>query len=85
MPRKKHPDKNIEASVVYAEERGWIYKESGNSSHAWGRLLCPLHTREGHQMSIWTTPRNTYNHAEQIKKLVDRCAHREEKNWNDIH
>lgn len=53
MRRSKHPDKEIEAAILYAEENGWTYKDSGKSAHSWGRLLCPLHTREGHQMSIW--------------------------------
>lgn len=73
--RQKHPNKEIEAAIVYAEGKNWIYKDSGKSAHAWGRLLCPLHTREGHQMSIWSTPRNPYNHARQIKTLVDKCQH----------
>lgn len=73
--RPKHPNKEIEEAIVYAEHKGWVYKEPGNSAHAWGRLLCPLHTREGHQMSVWSTPRNAYNHACQIKKLVDKCQH----------
>jgi hypothetical protein len=78
--RTKHPNKEIEAAILYAEKNGWIYKDSGKSAHAWGRLLCPLHTREGHQMSIWSTPRNPYNHARQIEKLVDKCQHDTEEN-----
>lgn len=73
--RPKHPDKEIEQAIVYAEENGWRYKGSGKSAHAWGKLLCPLHTREGHKMSIWSTPRNAFNHARQIKQLIDRCQH----------
>ena len=77
--RSKHPNKEIEEAILYAEKHGWTYKEPGKSSHSWGRLLCPLHTREGHQMSIWSTPQNTFNHAKQIRKLVDRCQHDEEE------
>jgi hypothetical protein len=77
--RSKHPIKEIEEAIQYAEEKGWTYKDSGKSSHSWGRLFCPLHTREGHQMSIWSTPRNAYNHAEQIHRQVDRCLHNEEE------
>ncbi len=73
--RPKHPSKEIEEAIMYAEENGWIYKDSGKSAHAWGRLFCPLHRREGHQMSIWSTRRSSYNHAQQITKLVDRCQH----------
>ena len=73
--RTKHPDKEIESAIVYAEDNGWKYKDSGKSAHAWGRLLCPLHTREGHQLSIWSTPRSPYNHAKQIQRQVDNCKH----------
>lgn len=75
IKRQKHPNKEIEKAIVYAEKRGWTYKHSGKSAHAWGKLLCPLHNREGHKMSIWSTPRNTYDHALQIKRLVDKCQH----------
>lgn len=77
--RVSHPSKEIEQAILYAEKHGWIYKDTGQSSHAWGRLLCPLHTREGHQMSIWSTPRDDMNHAKQIRRLVDRCEHEESK------
>ena len=80
ISRAKHPAKEIEYAIQYAESKGWIFKSSGNSSHAWGRLLCPLHTREGHQMSVWSTPRSTFNHAAQIKRIVDRCEHTKEEN-----
>lgn len=73
--RSKHPNKEIEEAITYAEENSWIYKDSGKSAHAWGKLLCPLHTREGHKMSVWSTPRNAFNHAQQIKRLVDKCQH----------
>ncbi len=81
MKRGNHPNKEIENAILYAEKNGWTYKDSGKSSHSWGRLRCPLHTREGHQMSIWSTPRNPYNHAYQIRRLVDKCLHliKEEK------
>lgn len=45
--RKKHPNKEIELAIQYAENKGWQYKKTGGSAHAWGRLLCPLHEREG--------------------------------------
>ncbi len=83
MKRSKHPNKEIEVAISYAEENGWTYKNSGKSAHSWGRLLCPLHTREGHQMSIWSTPRNSFNHAQQIRKLVDKCLHSKEEEVNE--
>lgn len=75
MARPKHPNKKIEAAIKYAEEKGWRYKESGNSAHSWGRLYCPFEDREGHMMSIWSTPKNADVHAMQIKRKVDACEH----------
>ena len=75
MHRKKHPNKEIETAVQYAEARGWRYKKTGSSAHAWGRLLCPLQAQEGCAMSVWSTPRNPYGHANQIIKRIDQCPH----------
>lgn len=76
MPkRNKHPNKEIEAAIKYAEDQGWRYKDSGNSAHAWGRLLCPLEDREGCSMSIWSTPRDPDNHANQIRRKIKSCPH----------
>ena len=73
--RPKHANKEIEAAIQEAESKGWRYKATGNSAHAWGRLLCPFESREGCMMSIWSTPRNTYVHAEQIMRRVKQCPH----------
>ena len=79
MPkRKRHPSKEIEAAIQYAESQGWRYKVAGDSAHAWGRLLCRLESREGCAMSIWSTPKNPYQHAEQVKRRVDMCLHKGE-------
>jgi len=75
MTRKPHPNKEIETAIQYAEAHGWRYRKVGNSAHAWGRLLCPLAARQGCAMSVWSTPRNSYHHATQIRKQVDKCPH----------
>lgn len=77
MIRKKHPNKEIESAVCYAEDHRWRYKKAGNSAHAWGRLNCPNQSREGCAMSIWSTPRCPENHAKQIVRNVKKCPHRE--------
>ena len=79
MLRKKHPHKEIETAIRYAKTKGWRYKKVGNSAHAWGRLLCPLQDRTGCAMSIWSTPRNPYRHADQLMREVDRCPHTQEE------
>lgn len=75
--RKVHPNKEIEKAIQYAESSGWRYKKAGESAHAWGRLLCPLQTREGCGMSVWSTPRSADTHAKQIIKRINSCPHEE--------
>lgn len=75
MGRKKHPNKEIEGAIQYAEKAGWRYKETGDSAHAWGRLLCPLEERDGCSMSVWSTPRSVEVHAKQIQRKINSCPH----------
>lgn len=76
MPKRpKHPKKEIEQAIVYAEKLGWRYKSSGNSAHSWGRLLCPQADRDGCILSIWSTPRCPSSHAELILRKVKQCEH----------
>lgn len=71
MARPRHPNKEIEAAVRYAESMGWkLYLSPG---HAWGHLLCPLNTRKGCRVPVWSTPRSPENHAKGIMRAIDRC------------
>lgn len=77
MSRKKHSKKEIEAALVYAEMNGWRVEVGG--SHAWGKIYCPFNDKECRcgefcVSSIWSTPKNSQNHAKQIKRVVDNCA-----------
>lgn len=74
MNRPTHPKPPIEAAVRYAEQLGWRVVMS--NGHAWGRLLCPLSSREGCIASVWSTPRSPENHARHLRKIVDSCPHR---------
>lgn len=71
--RPSHPNKEIEAAVSHAEALGWRWSKVGG--HAWGRLLCPHHDRDGCVLFIWSTPRNPENHARQLLRQVARCPH----------
>ncbi len=75
MPRPRHPNKEIERALEYAESHGWAVRIS--DGHAWGRILCPYHTVEGCQISIWSTPKVPEHHARRIIKIVERCDHGE--------
>ena len=79
MTRPKHPNKEIESAIQYAESKGWRVIATGKSSHAWGRLYCQLETRNGCKISVWSTPGSNYNRARQIKRGVDKCEHNEDE------
>ncbi len=76
--RNRHPDKDIEAALCYAETKGWkIVKRTG---HAWGSLRCPRNDQDCRcglfcQMSIWSTPKNPMRHAQQLQQKVDGCTY----------
>ncbi|AWH21278.1 hypothetical protein [Stenotrophomonas sp. ZAC14D2_NAIMI4_6] len=76
MPRSRHPDKDIETALRFAEERGWWLRIGG--SHAWGRIYCPYNDKECRcgefcVVSIWSTPRNPANHARALRRVVENC------------
>ena len=75
MARSRHPNKEIEAAVAHAEALGWrVVPVSG---HAWGRLYCAHHDRDGCMISVWSTPRNAEAHARDVMRAVNRCPHQE--------
>ena len=69
--RPRHPNKEIEAVVAYAESKHWTWWKMGH----WGRLFCPLADREGCQVAVNGTPRNPEGHARLVKRAIDRCPH----------
>lgn len=73
MSRPRHPKKEVEDAVEYAEAEGWTYRKQGH----WGRLYCPHHDRDGCQLGVNGTPKNAGNHAKQIIRVVDRCPHKQ--------
>ncbi|NIY47250.1 hypothetical protein [Cedecea colo] len=77
MMRRVHPNKDIEAALSYAEHQGWQIKAGG--SHCWGKMYCPWNNKicrcgEFCISCIWSTPRNAWNHARQIRRVVDGCC-----------
>jgi hypothetical protein len=73
VTRPRHPNKEVEAAVVYAESRDWSFRKMGH----WGRLFCPRADRDGCQVGVNSTPRDGDVHARQIRRAVDRCPHQE--------
>lgn len=77
MARPRHPHKEIEAAVSYAESQDWSWiKVKG---HAWGKLQCAYNDREGCTLFVWSTPRVPENHARQLRRDINRCPHKEEE------
>ena len=74
MARDRHPNKEVEAAIQYAESLGWKVRKQGH----WGRLYCPHADRDGCQLGVNGTPKNAGNHAKQIIRIVDRCHHGKE-------
>lgn len=75
MSRPRHSDKHIERAIHYAEQLGWRVELS--NGHAWGRLFCPLRSRDGCIVSVYSTPRSCENHARHIQSLIELCPHRD--------
>jgi hypothetical protein len=75
--RSRHPRKEIEAALRYAEAHGWRIEEGG--AHAWGRMFCPRNSKDCRCgefciSSIAGTPRSSGNHAKQLRRVVDNCT-----------
>jgi len=84
MARSRHPNKDIEKAVKYAEENGWtLIKGAG---HCWGKLRCPQNKgcRGGIycSSSIWSTPKVPEDLARKIRRAVDGCE--EESKDEDV-
>jgi hypothetical protein len=71
MARPRHPDPHLEKAIQHAEARGWRFRKGGG--HAFLVGYCPAQSRDGHMISIWSTPKNPQNHAEQIRRRVEAC------------
>ena len=66
--------KDVEAALVELEEAGWTVTPT-SSGHRWGVARCGEASRSGCQVSIWSTPRSPGNHAQQLRRTLERCPH----------
>lgn len=78
LARKRHPSKEIEQAVSYAERQGWVVREG--RGHCWGILRCPWNDADCRcgefcLTSVWSTPRVPENEARKIRRVVDGCRH----------
>lgn len=86
MPRPRHPRKEVEEALRYAESKGWLIDVGG--SHAWGKMYCPANDPECRCgefciTSIWSTPKNPHHHARQLRRVVDNCTARLREEQDD--
>lgn len=77
MARRVHPNKEIESALRYAEYLGWRVKPGG--AQCWGKIYCPWNDSacrcgEFCISCVWRSPRNAWNHARQIRRVVDACG-----------
>lgn len=77
MSRARHPDKDIEAALQFAEDRGWRLRMA--CGHAWGRMYCPYNDTDCRCgefciVSIWSTPRSGSHHARASRRVVENCS-----------
>jgi hypothetical protein len=66
----RHPKKDVEAALEYANGRDWTVTRTA-SGHRWGVAICG----RGCSVSIWSTPKNPGNHAKAIRRAVEACPH----------
>lgn len=83
MARKKHPHKDIEYALRYAEGQGWRIDDKGG--HAWGKIYCPYNDNDCRCgefciASVWSTPKSPTAHARQITRVVHNCTTHQKQN-----
>lgn len=76
MARDRHPKKELEAIVAYAEELGW--RVVAGKRHAKFKLYCKHADRDGCKIAVWSTPADVDDHAKDIRRSIDRCPHQEQ-------
>lgn len=88
MPRREHPNKDVERALKHAEDEGFTVDDG--LGH-WGVLKCPYYGDQHRcgapcQTGIWGTPKNPGNHAKQLRRAVDNCkVHKGVKTQHEQH
>lgn len=72
--RARHPKKDVEQALRFAEENGWQVRPTA-SGHRWGEMTCGLAGHDSCRVSIWSTPKNPGNHASRLRRKVRNCPH----------
>ncbi|CAN5143771.1 hypothetical protein BH20ACT16_BH20ACT16_03690 [soil metagenome] len=56
------------------EAAGWTVTPTA-AGHRWGKAQCG----SGCSASIWSTPKNPQNHANQVRRAARGCPHKEDR------
>ncbi|HUR23917.1 MAG TPA: type II toxin-antitoxin system Phd/YefM family antitoxin [Acidimicrobiales bacterium] len=67
--RTRHPKKDVEQALRFAEERGWTVSPTAGG-HRWGEMICGHGGRNGCRYSIWSTPKNRGSHAQPTSPIL---------------
>jgi len=62
----RHSKHEVEQALAYAHKHDWIVEQMV-AGHRWGVARCGY----GCSVSIWSTPKNSGNHAKAIRRAVD--------------
>lgn len=76
--RRRHPKKDVEPALRYAEQHGWIVRATA-AGHKWGVMYCTDRVQPHCRASIWSTPVNPSTFARQLMRRVDGRPHRQEE------
>src|SRR5215471_11500968 len=68
--RRRHPKKDVEQALRFAEASGWTVLEV-HRGHRWGLVTCG----SGCGRAIFCTPREAGDHARDVRRAVTRCPH----------
>ena len=77
IERHRHPNKEIEKALVYAEEHAWRVKDAKGHPHS--IMYCPHNDKDCRCgefciTSVWSTPRSPEAHARQLRRVIDNCT-----------
>ena len=81
MARGVHPKKEVRKALKELRVAGWTIEVArGGHSHRWGTATCPHQHPDVSGGSfrcvqgIRSTPRNTGNHAKELRRALRRCG-----------
>ena len=61
--------------LVTVPFRAWRFEKAGARAHIFGKLYCPLGSRDGCRMNVYSTPSDPEEHAQRIIRRVQGCPH----------